>query len=118
MIELKLLDYKIDEYKLSKIKPTIKFHYGKDNCQLYAPFSIKGVCRLCGQDVDNHKRWFEYTLKCIIIQNYWRKYKLRKRYKLFLRLLGNILCEDIQFYLLEKYLLKQNGVKCKKILGF
>ena len=96
-----MLLHKIDEYKHSKIKPRFRM-FGKNDCELYAPHTYKGVCRLCFQTVDTHKRWFEYSLKCIIIQNCWRKYKLRilleKLHELYL---SKLFCEDISLHITD-----------------
>jgi hypothetical protein len=96
-----MLLHKIDEYKHSKIKPRFQM-FGKDDCELYAPHTYKGICRLCFQTADTHKRWFEYSLKCIIIQNCWRKYKLRillkKLHELYL---SKIFCTDISLHITD-----------------
>ena len=93
--------HKIDEYKYSKIKPKFSL-FNKNECELYAPHTYKGMCRLCLQTPATHKRWFEYSLNCIKIQNCWRRYILNKLLKQFRKIyLSNLFCEDISFYISE-----------------
>ena len=109
-------DHIINEYKYSKINPKLfVLGYGKANCQVYAPYTIQGRCRFCSQLPNDHKRWFEYSLKCIKIQNNWRLNKITRKIN-FIK--ENILVhkfgDDISEVICS-HLLKQNGDTYKKL---
>ena len=108
--------HQITEYKCSKIYPNFNRLYGKDNCQCYAPIVIGGTCRLCGQNDIDHKRWFEYPLMCIKIQNNWRLSKIKKNINFIKKnFLINKFGEDISDIICKK-LIEQNGETYKQLI--
>lgn len=122
-----LLDHKIDEYIYSKINPNFRYTSSKDECELYAPHFYKGICRLCQQSPETHKKWNDYHLVAMRIQKWWRLYS--KLMKLKIKKLsrqvmekhfGNIFCEDIVIYI-SKFLVdkqvnyKDNIIKFKTL---
>ena len=109
------LDHLLNEYKYSK--PNALFcreSFNRNECPSYTPNTIGGICRFCLNKPINHRRWFEYSLNCIKIQNCWRISKIKEKIEKIKYMIIFKFGEDIS-EIICNFLLKQDNKTYKEM---